>query len=190
MRTGNAGLSAESETSRETCSELQAILPGAFPARDRNVLRAHWDLTEAIIGAAIEVHRTLGPGLLESIYRDALALELRLANFAVLVEQDIPVYYRGYRIRDDLRIDMSVNGLVVVEIKAVERLHPVHQAQVITYLKLTGAPVGLLFNFNSTTIRSGMKRLEHPDVYTKTPSAGAGEKVSDDRDPSKNPSSS
>jgi GxxExxY protein len=85
----------------------------------------------------------------------------------VLVEQRIPVYYRGHRMRDDLRIDIMVNGLIVVEIKAVDRLHPVHQAQVITYLKLTGAPVGLLVNFNATSIRAGMKRLEHPDLYAK-----------------------
>jgi GxxExxY protein len=175
---------------RDTRSELRAIFSGAFPADNRHVLRVHWDLTEAIIGAAIEVHRALGPGLLESIYRDALALELRLAHLTVLVEHDVPVYYRGHRIRNDLRIDMLVNGLVVVEIKAVERLHPVHQAQVITYLKLTGAPIGLLFNFNSTTIRSGMKRLEHPDGYTKTHSASAAEKVGDGRDRSKNPSTS
>ena len=133
------------------------------------MLRVHWNLTERIIGAAIAVHRTLGPGLLESIYRDALVLELRLASFAVLVEQEVPVYYRGQKLRDSLRIDRMVNGLIVVEIKAVERLHPVHQAQVITYLRLTGAPVGLLFNFNSTTVRSGMRRLEHPDEYAKKP---------------------
>ena len=77
-----------------------------------------------------------------------------------------------------------------MELKAIERLHPIHQAQVITYLKLTGAPIGLLFNFNSTTIRSGMKRLEHPDGYTKTHSASAVEKVGDGRDRSKNPSTS
>jgi GxxExxY protein len=101
------------------------------------------------------------------MYRDALVVELRLAGLEVLVEQRIPVYYRGRRMRDDLRIDILVNGLIVIEIKAVDRLHAVHQAQVITYLKLTGAPVGLLFNFNSTSIRSGMKRLEHPDHRAK-----------------------
>jgi len=131
------------------------------------MLRPHWDLTEAIIRAAIEVHRRLGPGLLESLYRDALVIELRLAGLQVLIEQTVPVYYRGQRLRDGLRVDMIVNGLIVVEIKAVDRVHPVHQAQVITYLKLTGTPVGLLFNFNATTVRAGMKRLEHPDEYPK-----------------------
>jgi GxxExxY protein len=142
-------------------------------------MHAYWELTEAIIACAIEVHRALGPGLLESIYRDALVIELRLAGFEVLVEQNIPVYYRGHRIRDDLRIDILVNGLVIVEIKAVDRLHPVHQAQVITYLKLTGAPVGLLFNFNATSIRGGMKRLEHPDEYAKNHPAAHKDKPSD-----------
>ena len=102
------------------------------------------------------------------MYRDAFVIELGIAGFELRVEQRIPVYYRGQRIRDDLRIDILVNDLVVVELKAVDRLHPVHQAQVITYLKLTGAPVGLLFNFNATSIRSGMKRLEHPDQYAKS----------------------
>jgi len=105
------------------------------------------------------------------MYRDALVIELRLARFEVRVEQHIPVYYRGHRIRDDLRIDIMVNGLIVVEVKAVDRLHPVHLAQVITYLKLAGAPVGILFNFKATSIRTGMRRLEHPDLYAK-PGAG------------------
>jgi GxxExxY protein len=159
--------------SRDIGSKTLAISSGAFPASPSDMPHAYWELTEAIIACAIEVHKTLGPGLLESIYRDALVLELRLAGFEVVVEQNIPVYYRGHRIRGDLRIDIMVNGLVIVEIKAVDRLHPVHQAQVITYLKLTGAPVGLLFNFNATSIRAGMKRLEHPDEYAKGRSAAA-----------------
>ena len=134
------------------------------------MLRPYWELTERIIACAIAVHSAFGPGLLESMYRDALVIELRLAGFEVVVEQSAPVYYRGQRIRDDLKVDLMVNGVIVIEIKAVDRLHPVHQAQVLTYLKLTGAPVGLLFNFNATSIRTGLKRLDNPE-YLATSTA-------------------
>jgi len=125
------------------------------------------DLTEIIIGCAIAVHSEIGPGLLESIYRDCLRIELEEREQKVQVEKQIPVFYHGQRVRNDLRIDLLVENRVVVEIKAAERLHPVHQAQVITYLKLTGCPAGLLFNFNATSIRAGMKRFDHPDIYAK-----------------------
>ena len=81
------------------------------------------------------------------------------------LERRVPIVYRGEAIRTKLRVDLIVDGRVVVEIKAVDRLHPVHQAQVITYLKLTGCPAGLLFNFNTTSIRQGLKRLDRPDIY-------------------------
>jgi GxxExxY protein len=125
------------------------------------------DLTELVIGLAMRVHSALGPGLLESIYRDCLVLELVANGLLVEVERRVPVFYLGERIRDDLRLDILVDGRLVIEIKAVERLLPVHRAQVITYLKLTGHPAGLLFNFNSTSLRSGMHRLDHPDIYAK-----------------------
>lgn len=124
-------------------------------------------LSERIIGCAIAVHRVLGPGLLESIYRDCLAIELKFQGLPFVRERPVPIYYRGERARDDLRIDLVVNEQFVVEVKAVERLHPVHQAQVISYLKLTGCPAGLLLNFNTTTIRAGIKRLNHPDEYAR-----------------------
>ncbi len=125
------------------------------------------DLTQLVIGLAMRVHDALGPGLLESIYRDCLVLELVAAGLIVEVECRVPVVYLGERIRDDLKIDILVDGRLIVEIKAVERLLPVHKAQVITYLKLTGHPAALLFNFNSTSLRAGMHRLDHPDVYAK-----------------------
>ena len=123
------------------------------------------DLSELVIGCAMAVHSELGPGLLESIYRDCLKIELVSKGLSVDVEKQVPVFYRGTRIRSDLRIDLLAAGRLVVEIKATDRLHAVHQAQVITYLKLTGCPAGLLINFNATSIRSGLKRLDHPDVY-------------------------
>jgi GxxExxY protein len=123
------------------------------------------DLTELVIGCAIAVHTELGPGLLESIYRDCLQIELSSRGLSAEIEKQIPVYYRGQKVRGDLKIDLLVDRRLVVEIKAVDRLHPVHQAQVITYLKLTGCPAGLLINFNATSIRAGLKRLNRPDIY-------------------------
>ena len=122
-------------------------------------------LTEQVIGCAIEVHRTLGPGLLESVYRDCLQLELGAANLLVERDRAVSLQYRGHRIGSVLRLDLLVQGCVVVELKAVERLHPIHLAQVITYLKLTGCPAGLLMNFNCTSLRGGLRRLRHPDLW-------------------------
>ena len=124
-------------------------------------------LTELVIGLAMKVHDALGPGLLESIYRDCLVLELVAADLEVSVEHHVPVHYLGRKVRDDLRIDILVNGCLIVEIKAVESLIPVHKAQVLTYLKITGFPAGLLFNFNATSIRAGMHRLDHPEIYAR-----------------------
>jgi GxxExxY protein len=124
-------------------------------------------LTENIIGCGIEVHRTLGPGLLESIYRECLFAELRLHSLKVESGRSVPLYYKGERVKVTLVIDLLVEECVVVELKAVERLHPVHSAQVITYLKLTGFPAGLLMNFNSTSLRAGLRRLDYPDRYIR-----------------------
>ena len=124
-------------------------------------------LTEKIIGCAIEVHRTLGPGLLESVYRECLILELERKGLRVDSEKYVPLDYRGQRITSGLKLDLLVEGTVVVEVKAVERSHPAHRAQLITYLKLTGCPAGLLLNFSATTLKAGLKRLDHPDLYAK-----------------------
>ena len=124
-------------------------------------------LTGKVIGCAIEVHRTLGPGLLESVYRECMLIELRREKLRVEIERRVPIVYRGQRIASDLKVDLLVEGAIVVELKAVERLNPVYLAQVITYLKLTGCPAGLLFNFNTTSLRSGLRRLAHPDLHPK-----------------------
>lgn len=123
------------------------------------------ELTERIIGCAIEVHRILGPGLLESVCRDCMIIELRREHLRVDSERQVSLDYKGERISCGLELDLLVEGCIVVELKAVERIHPVHLAQVITYLKLTGYPAGLLMNFNATTLRAGLKRLDHPDRY-------------------------
>ena len=124
-------------------------------------------LTERAIGCAIEVHRTLGPGLLESVYRDCMIIEMRGEHLRVESQRCVPLEYKGHRISGDLKLDLLVESCLVVELKAVERIHPIHLAQVITYLKLTGCPAGLLMNFNSTALRAGLRRLDHPGRYVK-----------------------
>jgi GxxExxY protein len=116
-------------------------------------------LTEQIIGAAIEVHRVLGPGLLESAYEQCLAHELAARGLSFRRQVDVPVTYKGLRLDAGFRADFIVDDSVVVEIKAVESLMPVHTAQVVTYLRLTGKHVGLLINFNSKTLKEGLKRV-------------------------------
>ena len=110
-----------------------------------------------IIGAAIEVHRCLGPGLMESVYQTCLAHELKARGLRVEKEVPVPVMFKGIRMENGFRVDFLVEGAVVVEVKCVERLMPIHTAQVLTYLRLTGARQALLFNFNSVTLKEGMK---------------------------------
>jgi len=116
-------------------------------------------LTEQIIGAAIEVHRELGPGLLESAYQRALAYELTLRGLKFEEQKLCPIKYKDLLIEDAYRLDFLVSGLVVVELKTVDALLDVHEAQVLTYLKFTGCHLGLLLNFNSTTLIKGLRRL-------------------------------
>ena len=115
-------------------------------------------ITERIIGCGIELHRHLGPGLLESAYEAALCVELGLQGLHYQRQVPIPLTYKGERI-GDYRIDLVVEDAVVVEIKSVERHDPLFEAQVLTYLKITGKKVGLLMNFNSRLLTNGIKRL-------------------------------
>src|SRR5215207_324750 len=116
------------------------------------------DLTYETIGAAIEVHRTLGPGLLESSYRECLCRELLLRGIGFKREYGLPLQYKGVQLECGYRIDMLIADLVVVEIKAVEKLAPVHEAQLLTYLRLGGWKVGLLINFNVVVLKDGIYR--------------------------------
>ncbi|NTU62833.1 MAG: GxxExxY protein [Chloroflexi bacterium] len=122
-------------------------------------LYPHQKLTEWIIGAAIEVHKHLGPGLLESIYQTCLAHEMSLRGLRFAKEKPLPVEYKGIRLESGYRLDFIVDDKVVVELKAVDSLHDVHKAQLLTYLKLTGCKVGLLLNFNSAVLKDGIERL-------------------------------
>jgi GxxExxY protein len=117
------------------------------------------EITEMIIGAAIEVHRTLGPGLLESVYLNCLAKEFTLRHIPYEIEKNLPVLYKGHQLDCGFRLDFIVAGQVVVELKTVETLLPIHQAQLLTYLKLTGCKIGLLINFNVPVLVKGIKRM-------------------------------
>ncbi len=119
----------------------------------------HNDITGAIITAAIDIHRRLGPGLLETVYRKVLAYELRKTGFDVLEEQPIPVVWDEVRLELGFRADLIVNRLVVVETKSVEAVAPVHKKQLLTYLRLTDNRVGLLINFNVELLKDGISRV-------------------------------
>ncbi len=115
-------------------------------------------LTGEIIGAAIEVHRVLGPGLLEPAYQSCLAREFTLRNIPFQKELKLPIEYKGMRVEPGYRIDFIVAEKVVVETKAVEAIIPVHEAQLLTYLKLIGLPVGLIINFHEPLLKNGVLR--------------------------------
>ena len=119
----------------------------------------HNDLSSLVIKAAITVHRALGPGLLESVYQVCLLAELKSMGLRVQEQVAVPIVYRGERLANDLRIDLLVEDRVIVEIKAVEELHPIHTAQLLTYLKLTNKKLGLLINFNTTKLIEGLERV-------------------------------
>jgi GxxExxY protein len=121
----------------------------------------HDKITEAIIGAAINVHRALGPGLLESAYEACLAYDLTEAGWTVEKQKALPLIYRGLSMDCGYRLDLLVDGKVVVEVKSVEALAPIHQAQLLSYLKLSGCKLGLIINFNVTLLKHGIMRLAH-----------------------------
>lgn len=134
--------------------EQRAALPrsaGPGPGRD--------PVSEAILGAAIEVHRELGPGLLESAYQACLAREFESRSISFRREVQLPVVYKGARLDVGYRLDFVVEESVVVEVKAVEAMKAIHEAQMLTYLRLSPCRVGLLLNFHAPTLKSGVKRL-------------------------------
>ena len=116
-------------------------------------------ITEAIIGAAIEVHRALGPGLLESAYATCLVYELRERGYKVLQEVPLPLIYKEVKLDCGYRLDLFVNDAVIVEVKSVESLAPIHEAQLLSYLKLADCKIGLLINFNVKMLKHGIKRF-------------------------------
>jgi GxxExxY protein len=127
------------------------------PARS-HPLRVN-EITGAIVNSAMKVHSLLGPGLLESAYQACLVHELRTRGFEVATEIRMPVVYEDHKLEVGYRIDLIVEHRVVVEVKSVEALHPIHQAQLLSYMRLSGIPVGLLINFNVLHLRDGIKRM-------------------------------
>ena len=117
------------------------------------------ELSRSVIGCAIEVHRDLRPGLLESTYRQCLACELSRAEILFQMEVPLPVRYKDILLDCGYRIDLLVRGKLIVEIKSVEALLPIHQAQILTYMRLANVPIGLLVNFNVTRLQTGIKRF-------------------------------
>ena len=122
-------------------------------------------LTGAIIGCAMRVHNAIGPGLLESVYDRCLVIELKASGFHVEMGRRVLLTYRGQEAGPVYIPDLIVESVVIIEVKAVERLIPVHKAQLITYLKLTRCPVGLLINFHAESLRHGIRRVLRPDLY-------------------------
>ena len=125
---------------------------------DTKDTREH-ELSTVIVGAAIEVHRVLGPGLLESAYQAALARELALRGLEFKREVSLPVAYKGVQLDCGYRLDFVVEEKVVVELKAVEKIEPIHMAQLMTYLRLSGKKLGLLLNFNAPQMKEGIRRV-------------------------------
>jgi len=119
----------------------------------------HRELTEAIIGAAITVHRELGPGLLESVYEKCLAFELADRGLSIATQKEIPVRYKNLTFDCSFRADLIVENKILLELKSIDQLMPIHTSQVITYLKLTGLKTALLINFNVPTLKTGLKRI-------------------------------
>jgi len=116
-------------------------------------------LTQKVIGAAIEVHRVMGPGLLESVYQKCMVRELKRLDIPFQAPAYLPLVYKGEVIDDDLIMDLYFPGELVVELKAVEKILPIHEAQLLTYLRLSKTHVGLLINFNVPVLRNGIKRM-------------------------------
>lgn len=117
------------------------------------------NLTSAIIDAAITVHKEIGPGLLEAVYTECLTYELQDRNFDVETNQRLPIIYRGHRLSNYYFLDLRVNQEVIIEVKSIAALAPVHSAQLMTYLRLSGCQVGLLINFNVVLLKDGLKRI-------------------------------
>ena len=120
------------------------------------------ELTENIIGAAIEVHRDKGPGLIESIYEWCLTKELELRGLSFTSQKIVVIDYKGFTREEPFRFDVLVEGCVLVEAKAVERILPIHKAQLLSYMKLLNVPIGLLINFHQTKLTDGLSRLILP----------------------------
>ena len=145
--------------------------------------RRYWALSDEVIGSCIEVHQHLGPGLLESAYQVCLGHELSLRGVRFESQRSLPVEYKGGRLDCGYRLDFLIEDVMVVEVKAVDRLLAVHEAQLITYLKLTGFEVGLLVNFNVAVLRDGIRRLRRRTELPRRLPASVGTDAERGEDP-------
>jgi GxxExxY protein len=125
-------------------------------------------MTQDVIGAAIEVHRDKWPGLLESVYQWCLSRELELRGYDVRSQKSVVIRYKGFEREDPLKFDVLVNSCLLVEVKAVEKVNPIHKAQLLSYMKLLDVPLGLLINFNVERLKDGVSRLILPGANTPT----------------------
>ena len=116
-------------------------------------------LSQRVIGSAMDVHRQLGPGLLEAVYEECLCFELKQARIEYHRQVPLPVSYKGVQLECGYRMDIVVEHQLIVEIKAIERFLPIHEAQILTYLRLSGLPIALMLNFNSVTLKDGLRRF-------------------------------
>ena len=119
------------------------------------------ELTREVIGAAIDVHRALGPGLLESAYQQCLARELEVRDMDFAAEVDLPVEYKGAQLDCGYRLDLVVEGRLILELKSVTKMLPIHEAQILSYMKLAEIPKGLLINFNKRLLKDGIRRFKN-----------------------------
>ncbi|MBE9571070.1 MAG: GxxExxY protein [Proteobacteria bacterium] len=117
------------------------------------------ELSSRIIGAAIEVHKALGPGLLESAYEECLSHEFSFRNFSFERQKSLPLIYKGKKLDCGYRLDLVVENAIILELKSCEKIEPIHKAQLLTYLKLSGLHLGLILNFNTTVMRDGIVRI-------------------------------
>ena len=119
-------------------------------------------LSKRVIGAAIEVHRNMGPGLIESIYEKCFMRELELQGMPAKNQMVVPVAYKGATFKEALRLDILVDGCLLLELKSIEKVHPIHKAQLLSYMKLLNVPIGLIFNFHELQLRHGIHRMILP----------------------------
>jgi GxxExxY protein len=123
---------------------------------DKNILNNY---SKIIIDSAMDVHKSLGPGLLESVYEECLSYELKSRGFNVNRQYQIPLVYKGVNLNSNLRLDLLVNNEIILELKSVSEVHPIHEAQLLSYLKLSNKWLGLLINFNVVLLKNGIKRI-------------------------------
>ncbi len=145
------------------------------------------ELTHFIIGAAIEIHRSLGPGLLESVYEECLAKEFSLRRILYERQKPVPLIYKDLKLECGFRLDFLVNKRVVVELKSIEAIAPIHESVMLTYLRLSGAPLGLLINFNVPILKDGIRRYvwhynEKDNAETQSDAESRREELSDTTD--------